>query len=194
MLLPPHSYVQFHPLMYLIKLKIEMNMADLIIKIVKATSPAPGHELHRYAASGSVVRRPQRPGLEAESRNNSDRTSNTKQSTAPSSQSQTNILPEPKPSKHDKTIINNSNTNSNNNDNGWALTRLPSNFDAGDVVDARKASMAEGSVGMVPLATLSRPILMRNMSEMTQLEVGAGYLDRDARDKRTSGIVEQSPV
>ncbi|KAH7111353.1 hypothetical protein B0J11DRAFT_619929 [Dendryphion nanum] len=31
-------YVQFHPLVYLIKLHIEMNNADLIIKIVKATN------------------------------------------------------------------------------------------------------------------------------------------------------------
>ncbi|KAF3761312.1 hypothetical protein M406DRAFT_16992, partial [Cryphonectria parasitica EP155] len=31
-----HSYVQFHPLMYLIKLHIEMNMAELILKIVNA--------------------------------------------------------------------------------------------------------------------------------------------------------------
>ncbi|KAF1963108.1 hypothetical protein CC80DRAFT_392025, partial [Byssothecium circinans] len=31
-------YVQFHPLVYLIKLHIEMNNADLIIKIVRATN------------------------------------------------------------------------------------------------------------------------------------------------------------
>lgn len=166
--------------MYLVKLKIEMNMADLIVKIVKATSPAPGHELHRYAATSSNIRPHQRPGFNAESRNNSDNSTNTKKSTVPSLHSQTNILPEAKPS--------------NNNNEGWALTRLPSNFDARDVVDRRKASVAEGSVGMVPLATLVRPALMRNMSEMTQLEVGAGYLDRDTRDKRTSGTGEPSSV
>lgn len=185
--LPFHSYVQFHPLMYLIKLKIEMNMADLIIKIVKATSPAPGHELHRYAATNSIVRPGgQRPGLAADSRITSDSTSNTKKSTIPSSNSQTNILPEVKRRESDRS--------NKDNDDGWVLTRLPSNFDAGDVVDTRKVSVTEGSVGMVPLATLMRPALMRNMSEMTQLEVGAGYLDRDVRDKRTSGSVEQSPV
>ncbi|KAK7969397.1 hypothetical protein PG988_008470, partial [Apiospora saccharicola] len=33
----PHSFVQFHPICYLIKLNIEMNMADLIAKIAKAS-------------------------------------------------------------------------------------------------------------------------------------------------------------
>lgn len=178
-----HSYVQFHPLMYLIKLKIEMNMADLIVKIVKATSLAPGHELHRYAARNSAVHLPQRPALNAGSHNNSDKSSNsckTKESTLPSSHSQTDTF-------HDQKL--------STNNAGWALTRLPTNFDARDVVDRRKTSVAEGSVGMVPvpMMALKRPALMRNMSEMTQLEVGAGYLDWDAR-QRASGIVEQSPV
>ncbi|GKT99546.1 hypothetical protein FLAG1_01018 [Fusarium langsethiae] len=31
-------YVQFHPLAYLVKLHIEMNMADLIVKVVKASN------------------------------------------------------------------------------------------------------------------------------------------------------------
>jgi hypothetical protein len=35
-------YVQFHPLVYIIKLYIEMNMADLITKVVRASNPA-GH-------------------------------------------------------------------------------------------------------------------------------------------------------
>lgn len=35
------SYVQFHPLAYLLKLQIELGMADLIIKIVRATKPGP---------------------------------------------------------------------------------------------------------------------------------------------------------
>jgi hypothetical protein len=30
-----YTYIQFHPLVYLIKLHIEMNMADLIVKIVR---------------------------------------------------------------------------------------------------------------------------------------------------------------
>jgi hypothetical protein len=33
-------YVQFHPLVYLVKLHIEMNMADLIGKVVRASSNA----------------------------------------------------------------------------------------------------------------------------------------------------------
>lgn len=32
-------YLQFHPVAYLAKLSIEMNMADLIVKVVKATNP-----------------------------------------------------------------------------------------------------------------------------------------------------------
>ncbi|KAH8204839.1 hypothetical protein TruAng_001028 [Truncatella angustata] len=32
-------YIQFHPLVYLIKLHIELNMAELIAKIVRATNP-----------------------------------------------------------------------------------------------------------------------------------------------------------
>ena len=32
------SYVQFHPLAYLVKLHIEMNMATLIAKVVKGTN------------------------------------------------------------------------------------------------------------------------------------------------------------
>jgi hypothetical protein len=33
-------YVQFHPLVYLLKLHIEMNMADLIAKIVRVENPS----------------------------------------------------------------------------------------------------------------------------------------------------------
>ncbi|KAH8894435.1 hypothetical protein GQ53DRAFT_779951 [Thozetella sp. PMI_491] len=32
-------YLQFHPVVYLLKLAIEMNMADLMVKVVKATNP-----------------------------------------------------------------------------------------------------------------------------------------------------------
>ncbi|KAH8883085.1 hypothetical protein GQ53DRAFT_883580 [Thozetella sp. PMI_491] len=32
-------YLQFHPVAYLLKLAIEMNMADLIVKVVRATNP-----------------------------------------------------------------------------------------------------------------------------------------------------------
>jgi hypothetical protein len=37
-----HRYLQFHPVAYLLKLQIELGMADLIVKIVKASNPASG--------------------------------------------------------------------------------------------------------------------------------------------------------
>ncbi|KAF4467481.1 hypothetical protein FALBO_5618 [Fusarium albosuccineum] len=43
-------YLQFHPLAYLVKLHIEMNMAELITKVVKASNP------HGYEYSGSRSR------------------------------------------------------------------------------------------------------------------------------------------
>ena len=43
-------YIQFHPLVYILKLHIEMNIAELIVKVVRATSGSPyyasGTELH----------------------------------------------------------------------------------------------------------------------------------------------------
>ncbi|KAI1839684.1 hypothetical protein JX266_014106 [Neoarthrinium moseri] len=42
-------YVQFHPLVYILKLHIEMNIADLIVKVVKAT----GDRQSPYAFSNS---------------------------------------------------------------------------------------------------------------------------------------------
>ncbi|PSR81059.1 hypothetical protein BD289DRAFT_50021 [Coniella lustricola] len=47
-------YVQFHPLMYLIKLNIEMNMAELIRKIVRAGSQASTQELYGSSEFNSV--------------------------------------------------------------------------------------------------------------------------------------------
>lgn len=129
--------------MYLIKLQIEMNMADLIIKIVKASAPAPDHALHRYAASAHAT-------AAAAADKSCSRTTTT----------------------HDE--------------GGWALARLPTHFDVGDVVDVRRGS---GGCGMVELGGGGRPALMRNMSEMTALEVGAGYLDPGARDRRASSVV-----
>lgn len=35
----PYSYIQFHPLVYLMKLHIELNLAELIAKVVRATNP-----------------------------------------------------------------------------------------------------------------------------------------------------------
>ena len=43
-------YLQFHPLAYLVKLHIEMNMAELITKVVKASNP------NGYDYSGSRSR------------------------------------------------------------------------------------------------------------------------------------------
>ncbi|KAI1844110.1 hypothetical protein JX265_009627 [Neoarthrinium moseri] len=43
-------YVQFHPLIYLVKLHIEMNIADLIARVVKASNP---HQTGSYGNSHS---------------------------------------------------------------------------------------------------------------------------------------------
>ncbi|OAQ59445.2 hypothetical protein VFPPC_10502 [Pochonia chlamydosporia 170] len=43
-------YIQFHPLVYILKLHIEMNIADLIVKVVKATSD------NRYYGNGTELR------------------------------------------------------------------------------------------------------------------------------------------
>ncbi|KAI4596200.1 hypothetical protein KJ359_005707 [Pestalotiopsis sp. 9143b] len=37
-------YIQFHPLVYLLKLHIELNMADLIAKVVRASNPLNNHQ------------------------------------------------------------------------------------------------------------------------------------------------------
>lgn len=156
--------------MYLIKLKIEMNMADLIVKIVKASAPAPGNELHRYAVSQPQINRP------GQSRNNSD---NSKRSTAADS----GVVTHPQTQTSEQTT---------SSVQTWELTKMPSHFDVDDVVDQKKASVAEGSGGglAVPMSSL-RPSLLRSMSEMTQLEIGAGYINPASKEKRMS--VEQSP-
>ncbi|CEF85470.1 hypothetical protein FGSG_06594 [Fusarium graminearum PH-1] len=51
-------YVQFHPLAYLVKLHIEMNMADLIIKVVKASN-SNGYD---YSGSKSGNTQPKQNG------------------------------------------------------------------------------------------------------------------------------------
>lgn len=59
--------------MYLIKLKIEMNLADLIVKIVRATAPPPDHVLHRYAAdAGATNSSSSRHARPSQTRNNTD--------------------------------------------------------------------------------------------------------------------------
>lgn len=165
--------------MYLIKLKIEMNMADLIVKIVKATSHPPGHELHRYAASNVLIPRP------GQSRNNSD--TSKKSSTVPSRSSgaalsNTQVASSAAASPTAAVDV-----------QGWELSKMPSRFDVEDVVDQRKASVAEGSVAPFAAAGFApvRPAFVRNMSEMTVLEIGAGYLNPSSKEKRMSG--DQAP-
>lgn len=59
--------------MYLIKLKIEMNLANLIVKIVRATAPPPDHVLHRYAAdAGATNSSSLRHARPSQTRNNTD--------------------------------------------------------------------------------------------------------------------------
>lgn len=170
--------MQFHPLMYLIKLKIEMNMADLIVKIIKASSHPPGHELHRYAASNAQIPRP------AQMRNNSD--SSKKSLAAPSSNSSGGTGQFASQSSCAAQDV-----------RPLELSKMPSNFDVEDVVDQRKASVTEGQCsGVGPLALTGlapvRPaFLTRNMSEMTVLEIDAGYLNPSSKEKRMSG--DQSP-
>lgn len=50
-----HSYMQFHPLAYIVKLKIELSMAELIAKIAKNRDPnnLGGAGRDFYAKSGS---------------------------------------------------------------------------------------------------------------------------------------------
>ncbi|KAJ6443667.1 Sterol 3-beta-glucosyltransferase [Purpureocillium lavendulum] len=43
-------YIQFHPLVYILKLHIEMNIADLIVKVVQATSD------NKYYGDGTELR------------------------------------------------------------------------------------------------------------------------------------------
>lgn len=166
--------------MYLIKLKIEMNMADLIVKIVKATAPTPGHELHRYAASQAPNPRPN-----AQSRTNSDNSK--KHLTAGVGNGED-------ASSHTQTapVAPIATASTESRSSTWELKQMPSYFDAHDVVDTeqRRVSEAEGTVGMVAFPLPVRPALMRNMSEMTQLEIGAGYLNESSRERKSAALGE----
>ncbi|CAM1509912.1 Fc.00g002470.m01.CDS01 [Cosmosporella sp. VM-42] len=52
-------YVQFHPLVYLLKLHIEMNMADLIGKVVRASNNQDGtHDYSSRSRTGQTGSRP----------------------------------------------------------------------------------------------------------------------------------------
>lgn len=187
--------------MYLIKLKIEMNMADLIVKIVRATSPPPGHELHRYAACSS----PQlpRPGQSSNNTNTSNMTT-TSGTCVCGGNSQTLSFESPKPTRRAS-------------DTPWELKQMPSHFDVQDVVhvqspppppiqqqqqqqqqqqyqqqhqshqDQRRNTIAEGSIsggshGLVTLFPVRPALGGRNFSELTQLELGAGYVSKEKRD------------
>lgn len=210
------SYVQFHPLMYLIKLKIEMNMADLIVKIVRASSPPQGHELHRYAASNPAAAASPGARSAAGSRNPSDTFKKSSQGTAASNGSQTQIIQSTPASssscppyaeqqqKPQSTSLSSSSPNKSAPAaaRAWELTRMPSTFSAEDVVDQRKVSVAEGMIvggggggggdhlvvtGFAPV----RPAFTRNMSEMTELEIGAGYLNPSCKERKMGA--EHSP-
>lgn len=186
-------------------------MADLIVKIVRATSPPPDHELHRYAASSSPqIARP------AQSRNNTDTSKGTTTSgtytCGDTLQSPTTIV------EHSPDPGRRTSRSSQHASPPWELKQMPSHFDVHDVVhpqlpehelqqleqhpqgqqynhhnqqQQRKISIAEGSVSaaggsnngipMVPLPI--RPSLGgRNFSELTQLELGAGYVTKEKRD------------
>ncbi|POS80365.1 hypothetical protein DHEL01_v201256 [Diaporthe helianthi] len=145
-----YSYIQFHPVIYNLKLAIEMNMADLIIKIVQSTSGPP--ENHHTTSL------PTPPDLTPESSGTSDVTAVANSGDQSSGQS-----PVSKPASGEM----------------FHARPMPPSFDAGDVVN-RKASVAEGSVAAQVLEPNqdNRPRLMRNASEMTTLEITAGYLNR----------------
>lgn len=53
-----YSYIQFHPLVYLLKLHIEMNMADLIGKVVRASNndPRGGHDYSSRSRTNGASR------------------------------------------------------------------------------------------------------------------------------------------
>lgn len=125
-------------------------MAELIIKIVKSTS-AP-HENH-YAPSI-----PAQPHPTPESSGTSDLTA-----VANSGDPSADQSPVSEPASGEV----------------FRVRPMPPSFDAGDVVN-RKASVGEGSVigQLLEPNQGNRPRLMRNASEMTTLEMTAGYLNR----------------
>lgn len=165
--------------MYLIKLQIEMNMADLIVKIVRASAPTPGHGLHRYAASQQHIPRPK-----TRSRTNSDKCNSrldaviSCDSKEASSQVPLEALPSPEAAES----------------SSWELKQMPSYFDAHDVIcsEKRRDSEVEETAEMVAFPLPVRPSLMRNMSEMTQLEIGAGYLNIASRERKSAAMATDS--
>lgn len=124
-------------------------MAELIIKIVKSTSsPDENH----YAAS---LPAPPRPAPASYSNSDSTAVANSGDQSLDQSP-----ISEPAPGDI------------------FQLRPMPPSFDAGDVVN-RKADVAEGAtVGQFLNPNQGRPKLMRNASEMTTLEMTAGYLNR----------------
>lgn len=55
-------YLQFHPLVYLAKLQIEMNMADLIGKVVRASNAQESHDYSSRSRTAKSSGRPNHAG------------------------------------------------------------------------------------------------------------------------------------
>lgn len=124
-------------------------MADLVIKIVKSTST---HHGTNYATS---LPPPPRPTPEGSDRSDSTAVANIGDQSLEQSHVSESVA---------RDI--------------FRLRPMPSSFDAGDVVN-RKANVAQGpTVAQLLDPDQGRPRLMRNASEMTTLEITAGYLNR----------------
>ncbi|KAG8167819.1 hypothetical protein KVR01_003508 [Diaporthe batatas] len=143
-----YSYIQFHPIIYTLKLAIEMNMAELIIKIVKSTSAL--HENH-YAPSLSAPPRPtpESPSEVTAVANSSDQSADQSPISEPASGEIFRVRPMP-----------------SSFDAGDVVNQKAS-VAGGSVL----GQLLEPSRG-------NRPRLMRNASEMTTLEMTVGYLNR----------------
>lgn len=124
-------------------------MAELIIKIVKSTS---ANLDNHYATS---LAPPPRPTPERSGNSDSTAVANSGDQSLEQSP-----ISEPAPG------------------DAFQVRQMPSTFDAGDVVN-RKVSVAEvASIGQLLDPNPTRPRLMRNASEMTTLEITAGYVNR----------------
>lgn len=66
-----HSYVQFHPLVYMLKLHIEMNISALVVRVVRATGD------HSSYPSGTDLRSKVRAAVTNKKSGNSNRTGGT---------------------------------------------------------------------------------------------------------------------
>lgn len=144
--------------MYLIKLKIEMNMSDLIVKIVKATAPPPNRNLTGYRGTNSPI--PVTDG----SRQNSDSSNRSNFGTCSTScenQSQPQILPaiSERPTMDVK----------------WDPRPMPADFDVDDVVDRSKIPPDDGISRYLPGTLLKREGMARKNSDVSDMEMEVGY-------------------